>query len=89
MVAVNARSRQKIAALIYQPYPWLMIPWPLRGLDIDGVVELIGGSDGIALELARKTLSGQRFYYGQQGPAGHAWRRTGGLSQGTSGRIGL
>ena len=56
VVAVNARSRDKDRGIDISGYTWCDSPLDMPGLQVDGVVELIGGSDGVALDLARKTL---------------------------------
>ena len=61
--AVSARSKNADRGINLNNVIWLDNPLELASHnDIDIVVELIGGSDGIALELARKTLeSGKHF----------------------------
>ena len=56
IVAVNARS-QKDRGVDLSPYDWVDNASDLgaRG-DVDAVVELIGGSDGVALDLVKASL---------------------------------
>lgn len=57
IVAVSARERGKDRGVDISPYDWAddMSELAARA-DVDVVVELVGGSDGPALALARKTL---------------------------------
>ncbi len=59
VVAVSARDRGKDRGVDLSPYAWEddMTAFAARD-DIDVVVELVGGSDGPALALARKALAG-------------------------------
>tara|TARA_A100001391_G_scaffold101953_3_gene67810 strand:- start:11083 stop:12390 length:1308 start_codon:yes stop_codon:yes gene_type:complete len=59
IVAVNARDRSKDRGVDLSGYVWEddMSAFANRD-DVDVVVELVGGSDGPALALARKTLAG-------------------------------
>ena len=59
VVAVSARDRGKDRGVDLSPYAWEddMTAFALRD-DVDVVVELVGGSDGPALALARKALAG-------------------------------
>ncbi|MFZ5610061.1 MAG: homoserine dehydrogenase [Pseudomonadota bacterium] len=57
LVAVSARERQCQRSVDFTPYRWVDDAGALAlDEDIDAVVELIGGSDGPALALARATL---------------------------------
>ncbi|GHF26111.1 homoserine dehydrogenase [Kordiimonas sediminis] len=57
VVAVSARDRSRDRGVDLSAYEWCDNPVDLAGLDtVDLVVELIGGSDGPALALARETL---------------------------------
>lgn len=58
VVAISARDRNKDRGIDLSPYEWVddMASLATRD-DIDAVVELIGGSDGPALTLARLCLS--------------------------------
>lgn len=57
IVAISARDRAKDRGVDLSPYDWQddMAAMALRD-DVDVVVELVGGSDGPALTLARKAL---------------------------------
>ena len=59
IVAVSARDRQRDRGVDLTPYVWVD---DLQGLaartDVDVVLELVGGSDGPALALARTALTG-------------------------------
>ena len=59
VVAVSARDRAKDRGVDLSPYAWEddMTAFAARD-DVDVVVELVGGSDGPALALARKALDG-------------------------------
>jgi homoserine dehydrogenase len=58
IVAVSARDRSKDRGVDLSPYAWEddMTAMAARG-DVDVVVELVGGSDGPALTLARNALA--------------------------------
>ncbi len=58
VVAVSARSRHKDRGIDLSPYRWEDDMDDLAALaDVDAVVEVVGGSDGPALTLARNTLA--------------------------------
>ncbi|MDZ7893561.1 MAG: homoserine dehydrogenase [Sphingobium sp.] len=58
VAAISARDRSKDRGIDLSPYEWVDDMGALAGRsDIDAVVELIGGSDGPALTLARQTLA--------------------------------
>lgn len=54
---VSARDREKRRSAFRTSVPWADDPLALARSDADVVVELIGGEDGIALELARSALA--------------------------------
>lgn len=56
IVAVSARDRAKDRSVDIGRFAWVDDPSELAGGDADIVVELVGGSDGPALALARRTL---------------------------------
>lgn len=56
IVAVSARDRAKDRGVEIGRFAWVDDPSELAGGDADIVVELVGGSDGPALALARRTL---------------------------------
>lgn len=59
VVAVSARDRSKDRGVDLSPYAWEDDMTLLSARDdVDVVVELVGGSDGPALALARKSLGG-------------------------------
>lgn len=59
IVAVNAKSRSKDRGADLSAYRWQDDAGEMAAAnDIDVVVELIGGADGPAVSLARKTLAG-------------------------------
>lgn len=59
VVAVSARERSKDRGVDLSPYAWEDDMTAFAGRDdVDVVVELVGGSDGPALALARKALAG-------------------------------
>ena len=61
IVAITARDRTKDRGVDLSPYRWVDDMGTLATADdIDVVVELVGGSDGPALTLARETLSNGR-----------------------------
>jgi len=58
ITAVSARDRSKDRGVDIAPYAWEDDPVDLAARDdVDVVVELVGGSDGPALALARKTVA--------------------------------
>ncbi|MEM8827168.1 MAG: homoserine dehydrogenase [Pseudomonadota bacterium] len=58
IVAVNARSRTRDRGVDLSPYRWQDDPAAMTTADdIDVVVELIGGADGLAVALARAALA--------------------------------
>lgn len=63
VTAISARDRNRDRGIDLTAYPWFDQPEDLASLDdIDCVVEMIGGSEGTALDLARKSLaSGKSF----------------------------
>ena len=63
IVAVSARDRSKDRGVDISRFAWVDDPTELAGhADADVVVELVGGSDGPALSLARKTLGGGKSF---------------------------
>ena len=57
VIGINARDRDKDRGRDLSAYPWIDKALDMPELThVDAVVELIGGSDGSALSLARKTL---------------------------------
>jgi homoserine dehydrogenase len=61
IVAVSARERSKDRGVDLSPYRWVDDMGELAtASDVDVVVELVGGSDGPALTLARETLGAGR-----------------------------
>jgi homoserine dehydrogenase len=61
VVAVSARNRGKDRGIDLSPYRWEDDMDDLASLpDVDAVVELVGGSDGPALTLARNTLRARK-----------------------------
>jgi homoserine dehydrogenase len=63
VVAVSARDRARDRGIDLTPYDWVddMTVLSLRD-DVDVVVELVGGSDGPALALARDSLDNGRHF---------------------------
>lgn len=63
VVAVSARDRQKDRGLDLSRYRWADNPLDLPlATDVDAVVELIGGSEGVARELAHATLAAGKAF---------------------------
>lgn len=59
--AVSARSKNKDRGIDLSPYQWVENAVDMANLDdIDIVVELIGGEDGIAYELSKNTLKNSK-----------------------------
>jgi homoserine dehydrogenase len=59
IAAVSARDRGKDRGVDLSPYEWVDDPAEMAARpDIDVVVEMVGGSDGPALTLARKAIAG-------------------------------
>ncbi len=63
VTAVSARDRNRERGVDLSPYVWVddATEMPARD-DVDVVVELVGGSDGPALTLARRTLEGGKAF---------------------------
>jgi homoserine dehydrogenase len=57
IVAVSARDRSKDRGVDITRFEWVDDTTELAARDVDVVVELVGGSDGPALTLARRTLA--------------------------------
>ena len=63
VVAVCARDRDKDRGIDLSPYAWEDEMTALAARDdVDAVVELVGGSDGPALALARNALNGGKQF---------------------------
>ena len=63
ITAVTARERGRDRGVDLSPYSWTDDMQSLPGRDdVDVVVELVGGSDGPALALARNTLAGGKGF---------------------------
>lgn len=61
--AVSARERNRDRGIDLSAYPWFDQPQTLAEQeDVDCVVEMIGGADGPALELARKSLAAGKSF---------------------------
>ena len=56
ITAVSARSKNKDRGFDISPYRWEDRPADLANLDVDVVVELMGGHEGEAYQLVRKSL---------------------------------
>lgn len=63
IVAVSASNRSRDRGIDISPYDWAdnALDFATRD-DVDMVVELIGGSDGIAAALARQSLSNEKSF---------------------------
>ena len=62
VVGISARDRNRDRGVDLSRYEWADNPASLAAMDCDAVVELIGGAEGIANELAVSTLkSGKAF----------------------------
>ncbi len=58
IVAVNAKNRAKDRGVDLAPYKWVDDSNAFADMDdVDAVVELVGGSDGMALSLVKNSLS--------------------------------
>ncbi|WP_404368338.1 homoserine dehydrogenase [Sphingomonas sp. MMS24-J45] len=62
IVAVSARDRSKDRGVDMSRFEWVDDTTALANVDADVVVELVGGSDGPALALARATLAAGRSF---------------------------
>jgi len=63
VTAISARDRDRDRGIDLTAYPWFDQPEQLPAQDnIDCVVEMIGGADGIALDLARKSLAAGKSF---------------------------
>ena len=62
IVAVSARDKNKDRGVDLSPYRWIDDMAALATTDADVVLELVGGSEGPSLELAKEALkSGKSF----------------------------
>ncbi len=61
LAAVSARTKAKARASTITA-PWVDDPVKLAGMDVEAVVELIGGADGAAFELAKATLKAGKAF---------------------------
>ncbi len=60
---ISARSKSKKRTFNKKNYSWYLDPVKMvKQPDIDIIVELIGGSDGLALKLAQNTLKEGKFF---------------------------
>ena len=62
IVAVSARDRSKDRGVDMTRFEWIDDTTSLANVDADVVVELVGGSDGPALALARATLAAGKSF---------------------------
>lgn len=62
IVAVSARDRSKDRGVDMSRFEWVDDTTALANVDADVVVELVGGSDGPALALARATLAAGKSF---------------------------
>ena len=62
IVAVSARDRSKDRGVDMSRFAWIDDTTALAQADVDVVVELVGGSDGPALTLARTTLGAGKSF---------------------------
>lgn len=62
IVAVSARDRSKDRGVDMSRFTWVDDTTALANVDADVVVELVGGSDGPALALARATLAAGKSF---------------------------
>ena len=62
IVAVSARDRSKDRGVDMTRFEWIDDTTALANVDADVVVELVGGSDGPALALARATLAAGKSF---------------------------
>lgn len=62
IVAVSARDRSKDRGVDIGRFAWVDDTTALAHADVDVVVELVGGSDGPALTLARATLGAGKSF---------------------------
>lgn len=63
ITAINARNRDKDRGVDVSAYQWMDGAAEFAGMDdVDVVVELVGGSDGLALDLARKALGNGKHF---------------------------
>lgn len=61
VVAVNARSKDKDRGVDLSPYQWVDKTTDLADLDnVDVIIEMIGGSEGIAYDLCIKALGNKK-----------------------------
>ncbi|NBX73425.1 MAG: homoserine dehydrogenase, partial [Alphaproteobacteria bacterium] len=62
LVAVHARDRAKKRACPIPDSLWADDPLSLPTSDVDAVIELVGGAQGLALDLAQKTLKAGKIF---------------------------
>jgi len=63
ITAINARTRDKDRGVKISDYQWMDGAAEFANMDdVDVVVELIGGSDGLALDLAKKALGNGKHF---------------------------
>jgi len=60
IVAVSARDAGRDRGVDLASYEWIKDPVDLVGLDVDVIVEMIGGSEGVARKLVDKSLKSKR-----------------------------
>lgn len=83
VIAVSARDRNRDRGIDLSAYNWVDDATALaESSDVDAVVELIGGSDGPALTLARRTLeAGKPFITANKALIAHHGHMLAGLSE--------
>lgn len=62
VVAVSSRTRKKDRGVDISGYQWCDNPLDLVNTEANIIIELIGGEDGVALELARKTIAAKKHF---------------------------
>lgn len=86
VIAVSAREKSRDRGLDLSPYIWSDDALDLAAIsDVDCVVEMIGGSEGIAVELARNSLnSGKSFVTANKAMIAHHGMELAGLAENQS-----
>jgi homoserine dehydrogenase len=63
ITAINARTRDKDRGVDVSAYQWMDGAAEFANMDdVDVVVELVGGSDGLAFDLAKKSLGNGKHF---------------------------
>ncbi|MEP6339775.1 homoserine dehydrogenase, partial [Parasphingorhabdus sp.] len=86
VIAVSARDKNRDRGLDLSPYIWSDNALDLAAIsDVDCVVEMIGGSEGVAVDLARNSLNnGKSFVTANKAMIAHHGMELAGLAESKS-----